>query len=183
MVKSRIDITNIKHYIGRDIGPSRWLEMTQSRVTKFAEATGDFQWIHMDEERAKNELPHGKTIVHNFLLVSLVPHFFDQIVDITGLCYGQNRGLHNVQFSRPVPTGCKIRLRLKLLKVHPLDQQGHNVTFQGMMERQGSAENIMTLELKLFLKAAKKTQPLPHSDPTPLRPLSSDQHQAMAFGL
>ncbi len=172
MAKVTINIKDIKHFIGRDIGTSNWIEITQSRVNKFAEATGDFQWVHVDQERARTDLPSGKTIVHNFLLLSLIPQLFDQIVEVTGLRYGQNKGAENTCFLAPLPTGTRIRLQLKLMKLEYLNQKGQTATFHITMEREGSDEPILTMDQQVLFVVAQRVK---------LRDILSDQHQAVAI--
>ncbi|PCI48697.1 MAG: dehydratase [Alphaproteobacteria bacterium] len=172
MAKVRIHIKDIKHYTGRRIGTSKWVEITQSRVNKFAEATGDFQWIHMDQERAGTELPSGRTIVHNFLLLSLVPQLFDQIVTFSGLCYGQNRGAENMRFLRPLPTGSRVRIQVTLSKLENSDQKGQTATFQIVMEKEDSDKPVLTLDLLLYFVAAQRVTSLD---------ILSDQHQSVAL--
>jgi acyl dehydratase len=174
MAKIRINIKDIKQYIGRQLGVSRWVEITQSRVNKFAEATGDFQWIHVDQEQARTELPSGQTIAHNFLLLSLVPQLFDQIVEFTGLRYGQNRGAENVKFLDPLPTGSRVRILLKLSKLEYLDQRGQTATFHIVMEREGSDKPVLTLDLQLLFVVAQRVK---LKDILPL----ANQHQAVAL--
>lgn len=154
MAKVKININDINQHVGREIGLSRWWKITQSRVNKFAEATGDFQWLHVDEERARTDLPSAQTIVHNFLLLSLVPQLFDEVVEITGLKYGQNRGVDKVRFLSSLATGSEIRLTLKLLKLEYVDQRGTIATFQGVMEAKGTDKTIMTTEIILLLVPA-----------------------------
>ncbi len=172
MAKVSINIKDIKHYIGRNIGASRWAEITQSRVNKFAEATGDFQWVHVDQEQARTDLPSGQTIVHNFLLLSLVPQLFDQIVEFTGLRYGQNTGAENLHFMEPLPTGSRVRLQVKLLKLENSDHNSQTATFHIIMEREGSDNPILTLDQQLLLVAAKRVN---------LRDILANQHQAVAL--
>lgn len=172
MAKFRIDIKDIKQYIGRQIGVSKWVEVTQSRVNKFAEASGNFQWIHVDEEQARTELPSGKTIAHNFLLLSLIPQLFDQIVEITGLRYGQNQGAENMRFLEALPTGSRVRIKLKLSKLEYLDHKGQTATFHIIMERQGSDKPIMSVDLQLLFVVAQRVK---------LRDILSNQHQAVAL--
>lgn len=174
MADVKIDIKDIKHYIGQDIGLSKWVEITQSRVNKFAEATGDFQWIHVDAEQAKADLSSGRTIAHNFLLLSLVPKFFDQTVAFTGIRYGQNKGAENIQFLNPLPTGSRVRTRLKLSGLKDLGQGAQTATFHIVMEREGSDEPVLKMDLILLFVAVKK-----QDTPQPL----ADQHQATALGL
>lgn len=174
MAQVKIDIKDIKRHIGRQIGASKWVEITQSRVNKFAEATGDFQWIHVDQEQARTELPSGLTIAHNFLLMSLIPQLFDQIVEFTGLRYGQNRGAENMCFLTPLPTGSRVRIQVKLSKLEYLDQKGQTATFHIVMERQDSEKPVLTMDLQLLFVAAQRVK---------LRAILPDQHQSVALGL
>jgi len=172
MAKVTINIEDIKQFIGRDIGTSKWVEITQSRVNKFAEATGNFQWIHVDQEQARTELPAGRTIVHNFLLLSLVPTLFDQIVEFTGLRYGQNKGAESISFLEPLPTGSRVRLQIKLLKLEYRDQKGQTATFQIVMEKEGSDKPVLTMDQQVLFVVAQKVK---------LRDILSDQHQPVAL--
>lgn len=172
MAKTRIDIKDITHHIGHQLGTSRWVEITQSRVNKFAEATGNFQWIHVDEEQARSELPAGRTIAHNFLLLSLVPHLFDQIVEFTGLSYGQNKGVDNMCFLEPLPTGSRVRIHIKLAKLEYLDQKSQSATFNIVMEKEGSDSPIMTLDQQLLFVITEKAK---------LHAVLPDQHQRVAL--
>lgn len=173
-----IDIKDIQQYIGREIGISRWVEITQSRVSKFAEATGNFQWVHVDAERARTELPSGQTIIHNFLLLSLIPQFFDQIVSFSGLEYGLNRGAEKIRFIKPLATGSKIRIRLKLSKLEYHDQKGQTATFHIVMEEEGSDAPVLIMDLQLrFVAAVRKAPDIDR------HPGLSDHHKPVALGL
>jgi len=154
MAKTKIDIKDINQYVGREVGVSDWWKITQSRVTKFAEATGDFQWIHVDEERARTELPTAQTLVHNFLLLSLIPQLFDQTVEITGLSFGQNKGVDKACFLQSLPTGSEVRLHLRLDKLEYIDQRGATATFQGVMAAKDMEKPVMTVEIILLLVPA-----------------------------
>ena len=90
--------------VGRHLGTSDWLEITQDRIDKFAEATGDHQWIHVDPERAKAG-PFGACIAHGYLTQSLVNLFLPQIVEVHGISMGVNYGADRVRFPAPVPVG------------------------------------------------------------------------------
>jgi acyl dehydratase len=89
----------------------------QARVNKFADATGDHQWIHVDIERAKRELPTKGTIAHGYLTVSLIPMFAAQIMKIDGVSRGINYGSNKVRFTNMVPVGSRVRGKLKILSV------------------------------------------------------------------
>ena len=104
---------------GQEIGVSEWTEISQDRINKFADATGDHQWIHVDVERAKKEMPGGKTIAHGFLTLSLIPMLGAQIMKVTGVTRGINYGSNKVRFTNTVPVGSKVRGRQKLVSVEP----------------------------------------------------------------
>jgi len=104
---------------GQEIGVSDWITIDQERIDKFADATGDHQWIHIDTERAKKEMPGGKTIAHGYLTLSLIPWLGGQILKITGVSRGINYGSNKIRFTNMVPVGSRVRVRQKLLSVEP----------------------------------------------------------------
>ena len=104
---------------GQEIGASEWVEIDQDRINKFADATGDHQWIHVDVERAGKEMPGGKTIAHGYLTLSLIPMLGAQIMRITGVSRGINYGSNKIRFTNMVPVGSRVRASQKLLSVEP----------------------------------------------------------------
>ncbi|MBV9723399.1 MAG: MaoC family dehydratase, partial [Mycobacterium sp.] len=112
--ESVADLAAIK---GQDIGESEWVTITQEDVNLFADATGDHQWIHVDVERAKREMPGGKTIAHGFLTLSLVPRLAHTIYEVKKRSRGINYGCNRVRFTGPVPAGSRIRLRQTIKSV------------------------------------------------------------------
>ena len=106
---------DMKAYIGKQIGTSEWVMVDQAMIDKFAEATGDHQWIHVDVERAKREMPGGKTIAHGYLTLSLIPWLTGGMLRIDGVSRGINYGSNKVRFTNMVPVGSKVRARQKLL--------------------------------------------------------------------
>jgi acyl dehydratase len=104
---------------GQDMGTSDWVLIDQDRVNKFADATGDHQWIHVDVERAKAQMPGGKTIAHGYLTLSLIPMLGAQIMSITGVSRGINYGSNKVRFTNMVPVGSRVRARQKLIAAEP----------------------------------------------------------------
>src|SRR5580692_7192825 len=104
---------------GQEIGVSDWVLIDQDRINKFADATGDHQWIHIDVERAKTEMPGGKTIAHGYLTLSLIPMLGAQIMRITGVSRGINYGSNKVRFTNMVQVGSRVRARQKLIAVEP----------------------------------------------------------------
>lgn len=96
---------------GRELGPTDWIEITQEQVNRFADATGDHQWIHVDVQRATAESPFGGPVAHGYLTLSLTPVFLPQLVAVTGFSMGVNYGTEKVRFPAPVPVGSKLRAR------------------------------------------------------------------------
>jgi acyl dehydratase len=103
---------------GTDLGHTGWLEITQQRVNTFADATGDHQWIHVDQARAAAG-PFGGTIAHGYLTLSLLIPLFGELLEVTGISMGINYGLNKVRFITPVPVGSKIRLAGRIASVEP----------------------------------------------------------------
>lgn len=127
----------MQKYVGQEIGVSDWVEITQERINLFADATGDHQWIHVDVERAKKDMPGGKTIAHGFLTLSLVPMLSQQISHINNVRNGINYGCNKVRFTSPVQAGSKVRARAKLIAAEPMDKGGVRLTNQVTIEIEG----------------------------------------------
>lgn len=109
-----------KAYVGKDLGVSDYLKITQEQVNLFADATLDHQWIHTDPERAKNEGGFGTTIAHGYLTLSLVPHLWDQIVQVNNLKMMVNYGIENLRFANPVKVNDEIRMHASLANISDL---------------------------------------------------------------
>jgi acyl dehydratase len=115
------NLQSLKTFVGREIAVTDWLLMTQERIQKFAEATEDRQWIHLDRERAKKESPYGATIAHGFLTLSLLSYFMKQAIEIRGgMHMGINYGLNRVRFPSAVRAGSQIRARVSLQSIKEL---------------------------------------------------------------
>lgn len=110
----------LKALAGQEIGVTDWLEVTQERINQFADATGDHQWIHLDQGRAEKESPYGTTIAHGFLTLSLVSQFIRETVEFAGLRMAINYGLNRVRFPAAVRSGSKVRARVVLQGVKDL---------------------------------------------------------------
>src|SRR3954463_5462377 len=124
---------DLKAYEGKEIGVSEWYTVTQEQIDKFADATGDHQWIHVDVERAKREMPGGKTIAHGYLTLSLLPRLSHNIWSIRKRSRGINYGSKKVRFTAPVPAGSRVRLHQTLLKVEDIEG-GVRMTFDSQIE-------------------------------------------------
>lgn len=101
-------------WIGQEVACSDWLSVDQARIQRFADATGDQQWIHTDPARARRESPYKTTIAHGYLTLSLLPHLLDSCLRIDGVGMAVNYGLDRVRFPAPLPVGQRVRARLTL---------------------------------------------------------------------
>ncbi len=110
-------IEGVKALAGRHLGYSEWHEVTQEQVDRFADATGDHQWIHVDPERAARESPFGGPVAHGYLTLALAPVLLSQIMRVSGITYGLNYGCNKVRFVSPVPVGAKVRAGAKVASV------------------------------------------------------------------
>jgi acyl dehydratase len=137
---------DLLQHVGEELGPSEWLTVTQEMIDKFADATGDHQWIHVDVERAKKEMPGGKTIAHGYLTLSLLPRLAPTLMKIEKRRRGLNYGSNRVRFTAPVPAGARVRLRQKLLKVEPVEDNGFRITSEMTMEVEGNSRPAMVAE-------------------------------------
>ena len=107
-------------HLGQELGVSEWLEIDQQRINLFADATLDYQWIHVDTERAQKESPYKSTIAHGYLTLSLLPYMWDQIVDVRNIKMLVNYGMTDMRFGQAVVTGSRIRLSTKLHNIQNL---------------------------------------------------------------
>jgi len=112
-----IELKDLGSLVGQETGVSEWLEISQERVNKFAEATGDHQWIHVDVERATREI--GGPIAHGYLTLSLLPFLSAGLMPVKGVTRGINYGSDKVRFTNMVRVGKRVRLRQKLIGVEP----------------------------------------------------------------
>jgi len=117
MIKSNISVEDFKNSAGTELGPSDWMLIDQERINRFANATDDHQFIHVDPEKAA-ATPFGTTIAHGFLSLSVIPHMLAQIMPIPdGIVMGINYGIDKARFSHPVKVDSKLRAHAKIEKV------------------------------------------------------------------
>ncbi|WP_299708396.1 MaoC family dehydratase [uncultured Pontibacter sp.] len=113
-------LQELEAYEGNELGVSDYHTITQEQINKFADATLDYQWIHLDEERAKTETPFGATIAHGYLTVSLLPYLWAKIVTIGNVKMQVNYEIENLRFNQAVTVNSRVRLRAKVLSVKNL---------------------------------------------------------------
>ena len=138
-------VEGLNSNVGQHLGYSEYLEITQERVQQFAEATGDFQWIHIDVERAKSG-PFGGPIAHGYLTLSLGPMLYPTVVRIDGFSMGVNYGANKIRFPSPVPVGSRVRLGVKLLEVEEI-ANGVQMTMEFTFECEGSSKPSCVAEI------------------------------------
>ena len=138
-------IRELKARVGQEVGVSPWIEITQDRIDTFAKAIEDFQWIHVDRERAKSS-PFGGTIAHGFLTLSLLSHLSEMTFSFSDRRMGVNYGLNRVRFTSPVPSGSRVRARFTLANYEPLEGNGVQVTWNTVVEIEGGAKPALVAE-------------------------------------
>ena len=138
-------IRSLESRVGQEVGVSPWVEITQERIDTFAKAIGDFQWIHVDPERAKTS-PFGRTIAHGFLTLSLLSHLSEQTFAFSDRRMGINYGLNRVRFTSPVPVGSRVRARFTLAKFEKIEGNGVQVTWNTTVEIEGAAKPALVAE-------------------------------------
>jgi acyl dehydratase len=137
---------DMKAYIGKQIGTSDWVTVDQAMIDKFADATGDHQWIHVDVERAKREMPDGRTIAHGFLTLSLLAGLAHQVYEIHKRSRGINYGSNRVRFTAPVQVGSRVRLLQTLKNVEDIEG-GARMTFESTVEIEGGTRPALVAEM------------------------------------
>ena len=137
--------SGLENRVGEEIAVSPWLEITQERIDLFAKATEDFQWIHVDPERAKGS-PFGTTIAHGFLTLSMLPKLTESTFQFADRKMGVNYGLNRVRFTAPVPAGSRIRGRFTLAKFEKIEGNGVHTTWSVTLEREGGDKPVMIAE-------------------------------------
>jgi acyl dehydratase len=137
---------SLKQFEGREFGPTDWFVVAQERIQKFADATEDRQWIHLDPPRAQRESPFGATVAHGFLTLSLIGYFLKQAVQIrSGVGMSVNYGLNKVRFPAPVRAGASVRARVTLLSAKP-SAEFVDAAFLIQVESQSAAKPCCTAE-------------------------------------
>jgi acyl dehydratase len=124
--------------IGEELGVSDWTQIDQKRIDAFADVTGDYQWIHVDADRARTESPYGATIAHGFLTLSLIPALSKANYRVENAKMGINYGLNRVRFLAPVAVDSRIRVRSRLLDAAIVDPSTVNLTVRHTVEIAGS---------------------------------------------
>jgi acyl dehydratase len=141
-----MNLTDLKSLAGREIAVTEWMEITQERINKFADATDDHQWIHIDPERAQRESPYGSTIAHGFLTLSMLPKFLKDSLPIGDVRMAINYGLNRVRFPAAVRAGSRIRARIVLQSIRGVSD-ATEATYAITVECEGSEKPCCVAEL------------------------------------
>jgi acyl dehydratase len=140
-----VHVADLPTLAGKDLGKSRWIEITQDHITQFAELTGDRQWIHVDPERARTG-PFGSTVAHGFFTVSLSSGLIFELLTVEGTTQILNYGLNRVRFPAPNPVGSRVRMSASCIAVDEV-AGGYQTTFALTFEREGQAKPVAVAEL------------------------------------
>ena len=137
-------LDEVRAHVGEELGVSDWHEVTQDDIDRFADVTGDHQWIHVDPERA-SQTPFGGTIAHGYYTLSLAPKFSYTLFTFEGFAFAMNYGLNRVRFPAPLPVGSRVRMRAKLAAVDDVTG-GAQVTTELTFEREGGDKPVCVAE-------------------------------------
>lgn len=144
LFKNKSDLVN---RIGVNLGTTAWLKVDQEMITQFAEATLDFQWVHVDKEKAKKYLPGGKTIAHGYLTMSLVSHFFYQLIFIEQVNSFVNYGINKARFINPISEGSEIRMQAGITKVEEQSNGSVKLFLNCTIEIKGQDKPALVAEI------------------------------------
>ncbi len=133
-----------KDLVGQELGVSDWADITQERINTFAEATGDFQWIHIDAARAAAALPTKSTIAHGFLTLSMAAGL--PVFEVESLSNAINYGCNKVRFTNMVPVGSRVRLRQTLKEAEDVKGGGIRTIVESTVEIEGAERPAMVAE-------------------------------------
>ncbi|SDR02011.1 Acyl dehydratase [Rhizobiales bacterium GAS113] len=151
-----LTLANITQFVGRELGVSGWLTVDQTRINRFAECSGDRQWIHVDVDRAKRESPYRGPIAHGYLTLSLVAPLQMEIGAIpVDAAAAFNYGLDKVRFLAPVRAGARVRLRADLIAVDPKEGGQLIVKTRNTLEIEGSDKPALIAESLALVVPAK----------------------------
>lgn len=139
-------LSDLRNSVGQELGVSAWHEVTQQQIDRFAEITGDNQWIHIDPERARRESPYGTTIAHGFLTVSLLSSLINEAVEVTGdFKMRVNYGFNRLRFTGAVLAGSRIRGRFTLQSIKDVEG-GVELTWLSTVEVEGREKPALVAE-------------------------------------
>jgi NADPH:quinone reductase len=140
-------LDDLKVYVGKPLGTSSWTKISQEVIQKFAETTEDFQWIHVDTEKAKALIPGGKNLAHGYLTLSLAPKLLYEILPIEGAQMALNYGVNKVRFPSPVYSGDQVRLKASIVKLEETPDGSIKLFIHAEMESDTSSKPVCVAEM------------------------------------
>ncbi len=146
-------LDGLKAAVGQQLGASGWKELVFEDIQRFAEATGDYQWIHLDKERCKRESPFGVPVAHGYYTVSRIAGLFFEAVEMRGFAMTLNYGLNKVRFPSPLKLGARYRLALKLVELKEIPK-GAEAVILANIEIEGEAKPACAAEVVFRLLQA-----------------------------
>ena len=153
MKAAQFSMVTIPRWIGRELGTSDWVAVDQERIDRFADCTGDRQWIHVDVERARTESPFGTTIAHGNLTLAMIDGFRPELFESTGFKLGVNYGWNKIRFPAPVPSGNRIRASVETTSVDEIGDGWYQVVYKWTVEVEGSEKPCCVAESVVRLLA------------------------------
>ncbi|MDR6909329.1 acyl dehydratase [Rhodococcus fascians] len=136
--------------VGQDLGTTGWITVHQRTIDKFADATGDHQWIHTDPERARSG-PFGTTVAHGYLTLSILARLLPELFEVHGISMAVNYGLNKVRFPAPVPSGARIRATASVAAVEPAANNAVQLTLTATIEIAETAKPACVAEAVIQL--------------------------------
>ncbi len=133
-------VAAIKEFVGKSLGSTNWISITQERIDTFANATGDHQWIHCDVERARRESPFKTTVAHGYLTISLVPAMLSELVIVNDCGSVINTGIEKMRLSTPVLSESRVRMSATIRDVRDVPRGGLRVTYSVRFEMEGASK-------------------------------------------
>ena len=154
-----LTLNQLSEHVGQELGVSGWVAIEQSRIDAFAACTGDFQWIHVDVERAKRESPFRSPVAHGYLILAMIASLSMEVGIIPkDAAAGLNYGIDKVRFLAPVPAGARVRLRVSLIGVEPREGGQTLMKTRNTLEVEGSEKPALIAETLALLIPEKGTK-------------------------
>lgn len=137
---------DVKNHLDEESPPSQWITVDQNMIDRFADATGDHQWIHVDVDRAARDLPGGRTIAHGYLLLALLPRLSAEVADVANVSRALNYGSDKIRFINSVPAGSRVRLRKTYTAAQDVTSGGVRVVSKCVLEIEGEDKPALIAE-------------------------------------
>ncbi len=143
-----------KYWEQTPLGVTDWVPVSQERINRFAEATDDRQWIHVDVERAQRESIWKQTIAHGYLTLAMVPELLSRLVVIIGVKTAINTGIDKLRFSAPVPSGSRVRLKAEIKEAREVPANAVRITFAIRVEIEGGSKPALLANVNYLYYSA-----------------------------